>query len=184
MFDRWQELPGSLWLADLGCEVAFPAACQWLLDVTWDLSDDVRTEVDRIKAGFDLPESYLAVHVRRGDKKTESPYVPISQFVSAIQPLIALSSTVVVATDDARAVAELAAELGSGWQVTSMADGSQGYDQAEFNRRTVKARFAAAVRFMAEVEAMREAQHFVGAASTNVACLVQYFRAFQNVTLL
>jgi hypothetical protein len=164
-----------------GTHQSFISACKELMDMMWVLNEETRAEVDAHIAAINPPKHFSAVHIRRGDKVTEYPYVPISKYVDALLRLEDEIGAVFVATDDHSVVSELAEQLPH-HVFSSGATDLAGYDQQTFNRAQPSERRNQTIRFLAEFEMMKRATHFIGDPTTNVAALASFFRGEERVT--
>ena len=61
--------------AAFGGAVTFWEACRQVLDIVWKLNEGTARAVGGLRQRLDLPPSYAAVRVRRGDKRSEASYV-------------------------------------------------------------------------------------------------------------
>jgi len=182
MMDDLGALPARLVVPELGIDVDYWDACALLVRLVWDYRPEVKEEVARVLSGCDVPHSYVSVHVRRGDKSVESPYVPLDRYATAIESARPEGCAIAVASDDARAASELARLLPSRFPVVvcSVAN-SRGYIQGEFNRLPAADRFRQVNRFLAELELLRGGDLFVGSAGSNVTYLIEMMRAGRGV---
>jgi len=143
-----------------------------------------RPEVDQmVSANRDrlLPNGpFVAVHVRRGDKITESPYVPLDPYVKAIRETDT-NWPIYVASDDQRVVDELRDLLSDRHWIRGPEIVRTGYDQAMFNAGESARRFNETVMFLVELEIMARAAMFIGASPSNVFFLSRYRRGNRGV---
>jgi hypothetical protein len=182
MMDELDPLPGRLVVPEFGIDAEYLEACALLVGLVWVYRPEVEQEVTRTRAGWDLPAHYISVHVRRGDKISESPYVALDQYVTAIERARPEVCAVVVASDDASATDELARLLPTRFQVVSCsAPSGRGFSRSGFNQLPPPERYRQVKRFLAELEVLRRGDLFVGAASSNVTYLIEMMRAGQGV---
>ncbi|GAB0492039.1 hypothetical protein MMPV_003298 [Pyropia vietnamensis] len=137
---------------------------------------------------------YIGVHLRRGDKATEVPSVPLAAYARAVfvlavsvggpvmDPRRAVPVTrVYIASDDAAAVGALAALLPA-MTVVSTASGS-GHKQAALNAAPAAATAAAVAALWADVTLLVGAVGFVGSGSSNLGRVVQLLRLARGAPL-
>lgn len=147
-----------------------------LCDMIWVFPPSVMQAINEHWNRLQLPGPFVAVHVRRGDKITESPYSPLQNYIQVLSGLDA-SLPVYVATDDQRVVPELAQHL-PGRRLVSAGDFARaGYDQRQFNRAESRFRYEETVFFLFQLELMVRSVLFVGASPSNVYYLTRYRRA-------
>jgi hypothetical protein len=107
--------------------------------------------------------------------------VEVREYAAAVRDCRFDGLPVVVASDDARVVPELSSLL-PGREILSLADRqSRGYVHAEFKKMPAGTRRQNTLRYFAQLEAMRDAKLFIGSESTNVAWLVNVFRAGEGM---
>lgn len=149
-----------------------------LAHLIWVYNDDVSRRIVSFKEKYELKKNqkYIGIHVRRGDKIQESPYVPIRRYID----LLASYSEVIpifIATDDVRCTVDLRRAFPKRdiFFLTGMEQ--QGYDQGKFNNSAEYIRFEQMVRFLFELEMLADAETFIGSSPSNVFFLIQYLRA-------
>ena len=162
-------IPGNYW-----------AQVKELTDVLWVYNQRVRKAIEQINAPVDLTQPYDAIHVRRGDKITEVPHVPLSRYVDALRESHGMRR-IFVATDDSRVVDELRQLLPRHHLFTSPGSIGTGYDQPTFNRLSTEERFNRTVQFIAELEVLRGAGTFIGSSPSNVYYLLRHLRGDRGV---
>ena len=121
---------------------------------------------------------FACVHIRRGDKvscrKKECDSIPGRLYVEALGD-IADCSSVYVATDDARAVAEVQAEkLGIPVISTCTRDG---YTQQAFDKLSLSDKRREIMNFLADLTIMSKAHRFACSHTTNVGRFVALLRS-------
>jgi hypothetical protein len=182
MMDDLGALPPRLFVPELGIDSEYADACQLLVRLAWVYRPDVRDEVLRLTSSLSVPEKYLSVHVRRGDKDSESPYVPLDRYVAAIEHANPEGCDVAIASDDTSTANELARLLPSQFRVVPCsAESSRGFSREKFNRLPPAERYRQVKRFLAELEVLRGGELFVGSAGSNVTYLIEMMRAGRGV---
>lgn len=145
----------------------------------WRLNDNTKNHVQHLLQGV-LPTNseYVGLHIRRGDKMTETKPVPLSLYVRAVAILATTNDTsVFVATDDGAILPSLR-KLMPGRKVLSIAgvEKRRGHLQKDANARYLNRNYQHVVELIAEVEALRHATWFVGTFSSNLARLIHVLR--------
>jgi hypothetical protein len=156
------------------------AQIRQLCDLIWVYRPSVRQAIDEQFDRLQLTGSFIAVHVRRGDKNTESPYLPLENYMPVLGGLDA-SLPIYVATDDQRIVPEFAQRL-PGRRLLSAGDLARvGYDQRHFNKAEPRFRYDETLFFLFELELMLRSVLFVGASPSNVYYLTRYRRGNEGL---
>ncbi len=182
MMDDLGPLPDGFTIPELGIDLRYWDACAYLSRLLWTYRPEIRDDVFATVSRLGLPDSYVSVHLRRGDKKTESPYASVEAYAAALIRARPGGCVLAVASDDGDAIRRLASCLPAVFEVISCSDpNAKGYVQGDFNSLSATVRFALVKRFLAEFEALRGGEVFVGSATSNVTYLVQMMRAGQRV---
>lgn len=145
----------------------------------WRVNEETRERIDEMRTavGLERVETYVGVHVRRGDKVREVAEVDIAQYVDAVRALSSDSVPVFVASDDGSAVVAMRRRLRDRVVLAvGGAEGRKGHVQAEVNRRFMKGKYGRVVELLFEVEVLANASVFVGTFSSNLARLVHVLR--------
>lgn len=123
------------------------------------------------------PARYIAVHVRRGDKKKEVRLVPLRRYADAIKLLALRGERVFIATDDGHVLPILRRLLPYNPIIAlSSVSTRNGHEQIRHNRVWMKHRYAEVIDLLAEIEIMRHSRIFVATFSSNLARLVHSLR--------
>jgi len=148
----------------------------------WSLNARTAEAIAAFIDGLGLPARYAAIHVRRGDKRTEAPYTPVAAYGGFLRTLSGDLDVLYVATDDARVVQEVQAVVGGRLRVASSAPASSaGHNQEAFNRLPGSVRYRETVRFMAEFTILGNAQCVMAASPSNVYYLLRVLRGAGNL---
>lgn len=123
------------------------------------------------------PRHYVAVHIRRGDKRREVPLTSLKKYARAIRIMARLNEPIFIATDDGSVLYDMRKRLPD--RIIKMLPSATkrvGHLQAEQNRVWMKRRYEDVVDLMAEIELMRKARIFIGTFSSNLGRLVYVLR--------
>lgn len=149
-----------------------------IAEMLWRFNEKTNSMIQELNRPFQSNLPNLVLHIRRGDKITESIYTPLEKYVCKINHFSS-SKRVYVATDDYTVCEELQ-ELLPNHEVITKQSQDQGYDQKCFNKLPPEDRYRKTVEFLAEVELMRKANWFLGSTPSNVYYLVNILRNGQN----
>lgn len=153
---------------------------QQLSCMIWQFAPAVESTLQRYRSELNIQGSYVAAHVRRGDKETETSYTPLSCYLRALETVPA-SLPVYVATDDHRVIAELRKALPEREILSASRVERLGYDQIDFNKASPEHRYSETVFFLFELELMAKAWNFIGASPSNVFYLIRYLRGNSGI---
>jgi len=163
----------------------------------WRYTSDTANRIDLLNEEFDLPTSYVAVHVRCGDKvagkRKESVSVTTADYAKeALSHLGRNCSVIAVCTDDLSAAEEFGEAVR---KLRPMADVRwrsrkdipeelrHGHWQADYNALRVEDRVGMTQEFLADVEVLRGASVTICTYSSNVGRLVALLRDGPTVSM-
>ena len=113
--------------------------------------------------------SYIAIHVRRGDKLvSEAKRIEIDSYIAAIQRVPSRSKCVFIATDDFAVIREFQQSCPTYEIFTFCTSDQNGYQQSNFNKATNEQKYSETIQLLTDIECMSKAQHFIGTFSSNI----------------
>jgi len=132
---------------------------------------------------------WISIHIRRGDKITESNYVDIDCYVKALgqidgwreRPIFVMSDSAIAIVRLAEAVRRTIYSFSASQEKNQF---SYGYNQDNFNSKHAKIRHNEILDLLAEIEVARNSGHFLGSASSNLFHVVRLFRGNPYLSLL
>ncbi|MBS0315197.1 MAG: hypothetical protein JSS05_13565 [Proteobacteria bacterium] len=147
----------------------------------WILSERAANIVAARIAEYRLPEDYIAVHIRRGDKIVERPEPDDQTYLRAIGAIDRPKLNVVLLGDDSRYLERFASTHLRAHSVTIASRSQDGFVESEFNVLPPDIRFQRNCEFLADVEVMRSARFVVGDGHSNVFYMTQYLRGSRDI---
>lgn len=182
VFDDLSRLP-DLKMARQQNEKEYWHYLQQLAKILWCFNSPTRREIDALKAKCFPKQEYVALHIRRGDKKSESPYVPLEKYLNAITMLKDhIPEVIYIASDDADIFHVLQCSLEPQFKCVRNVDYfSSGYDQANFNNSSADFRKKMTLAFLFDLEVVYGSTLFIGSSSSNIYYMARYFRANRNL---
>ncbi|MEG1585352.1 MAG: hypothetical protein RR346_00595, partial [Bacteroidales bacterium] len=137
-----------------------------LIKETWRYNDQTQQEINARIASLNLPEHYVGVHIRGGDKFTEARLMEINLYVEKIESLSDIKS-VFVLTDDYR-IMESLKEMRPEWNLYTLCrPEEQGYFHDQFERVDLDQRKEDHLKLFSSIEAIANASLFVGTYTSN-----------------
>jgi hypothetical protein len=137
-----------------------------LLETVWRYEPTTASRVADLRRSLRLPECYLGLHVRAGDKVGEAPLLPLQRYMEVVLE-DAPSRHVFLLTDD-YSVVEGARDRYPNVEFATLCEPSErGYRHVAFMERPAADRAAQLIRLFASVDTLAQASRFVGTASTN-----------------
>lgn len=144
----------------------------------WSFNTVTKRHVSEKMHELGLPRngSYVGLHIRRGDKNKEVPFIPVQQYIEAIDRVVPHHLLIFLSSDDGSVLDEVKAL--SKRQVLSLQSLSfrRGHNQRKQNRRSMKSNREPVEELLAEIEVLAVAEWFVGTFSSNMGRLVHILR--------
>ena len=152
------------------------------------LNDSTKSRLGQRIDGLKLPDDYIGVHIRRGDKITsqEMQEIRIGKYVSSILEHKAVSPNVYIATDDVSVIDELNQQLSPhGISVFyNNLNQSQGFNEATFNRFSRQTRYEEMLNVLLDMEVLIHSKFFIGTYTSNLSRVVPFFLGLDKCTSL
>jgi IS1 family transposase len=123
-----------------------------------------------------LPDNYLSCHIRRGDKNTETDYIPLEKYIENI----AERDVVFVLTDDYTVYETLQQENPKRKWHTICNKSDRGYNQCQLDRSNVKQKTQAMIKLFASIEIMNKSELFIGTKTSNPSVFMSIYNP--NIT--
>ena len=128
---------------------------------------------------LNIPDDYIGVHIRRGDKITskEMNYIHNQKYINAIVDHKASSNNVYIATDDTNIINDLKTELESkGFTVYyNLQNDSKGFDETAFNQADKQYRHKETINVLLDMEILTHSKFFIGTYTSNLSRVVPFF---------
>jgi hypothetical protein len=150
----------------LGIDGDLLEACRVLVRLTWKYNAATQAVVDRIMAGVQLPEDYIGLHIRSGDKSRETALLHVREYVEKARSLSPLR-TFFVLTDDYGMIEEMHDCYPDVAIHTLCRPDERGYVHETFCRQDKILRREALWKLFASVELLGRAQFFIGTYTAN-----------------
>jgi hypothetical protein len=151
---------------ELGIEGGVLDATRVLHSIVWRYNDETRRKVESLKAAISLPESYLGIHIRSGDKVIEHQVFDAEPYVRKAASLSPLRSAFVL-TDEYSVFARLCADFPDWSFRTNCLPEERGYFHEEYQKLSPEAKAELLVKLFAAMDILAGAEHFIGTFSSN-----------------
>lgn len=174
--DEFKKSPVKWELFDMdgSCETEFAK----LSAVALVPKPEIRRRMDELIAGLHLPEHYISMQVRGGDKYLEyDKLVEADAFITKVEQLGLETENIFVFTDDYRNVTYIR-EQRPGWRLMTLTrEDERGYYNSEFNRQDWEFRKANLIKLLAIIEVCVKADLHIGC---NQSCVDMYLRSMKG----
>lgn len=152
-------------IPELGFRGSTQEICSMLVDLTWKYNDSTNKKINEILKTLSLPDKYVSIHVRRGDKIVESPYYSLGQY---FEKLGTKNKNLFVATDDYTVIEDLKKKY-SDWNVWTLCSPlERGYVQSVADKESFQEKDRNMILLFATMEILNRSERFVGTYNSNI----------------
>lgn len=169
-------------IPELGIEGDYLTAFNCMTDIVWHLRPEVKAECQRLSAEIALPEHYVGCQVRGGDKVTEVNLLPPEYTIHTLRQ-VAPGTPVFLLTDDYRLYESICQMDPHRSWYTLCQPGEKGYVNSTFTQQQGATKARQMTRFLASMELLLRADHFVGSITTGPSLFVLK-RLHPHITLM
>jgi hypothetical protein len=160
-------------IPELDIKGDFVSACNRLVELTWNYNTSTKAEIEKIISRCSLPDKYIGCHIRRGDKITESDYVPVEKYIERIERVCV--SDVYIFSDDYTIYKMLQKEKPE-WKWHTICDESySGYNHSVFNKIDSKQKKSRIIELFATIEILNKSTLFIGTKTSNPSIFMSIY---------
>lgn len=141
--------------------------CRAINNHIYQYNDSTKHAIQTKISSLHLPQNYVSLHVRRGDKCKEMDPVALQKYMDELSAHSECHD-VFVATDDYAVFEELCSSYPAYRFYTLTPKHHQGYDQRQFEAFTMEDKRAEMISLFADVELLAESSLFVGTLGSNI----------------
>lgn len=139
---------------------------QAIVSNVWHYQPEVQQAIDNKKLSISLPDTYVGVHIRGGDKITEHNLFSIDEYMKKVEK-ISDCKNIFVATDDYNNII-LLKSLYNYEIYTICQSASVGHVQSDFDSLPKTEKKEALLNLFTDVDVLSKATYFVGTYSSNI----------------
>lgn len=118
-----------------------------------------------------LPNEYISLHIRRGDKNLEWTSLTLEEFMNKASPFIS-SQNIFLLTDDYTVIEEICSKYPQ-WRIFTLTNKTErGYIHNDFVNLKKKAIEERIIKLLASIEIIKTSSLFIGTYTTNVGLFI------------
>jgi hypothetical protein len=151
---------------ELGIKGNLREVSRQVVDMIYRFNSGTQTEIKKMISQLNLPEKYISLNVRRGDKDTEFSILPLSTYMDKVKQLADLKD-IFVLSDDYTVLEELQKEYPENRYYTLVNPSDRGYIHGDFIKTGIEKKKADLIKLFASVEAMAASDLAIGTLITN-----------------
>lgn len=144
--------------------------CKELIKMTWHFNEKTQNEVTELINKLSLPDKYISMHIRCGDKILEHKQEEICKYFNKIKNSKIMD--IYIATDDYSTIEYILKKYPQ-YTIYSLEKKSQrGYYQGRFDRLDTEQKRLELIPFLASIEIINNSEQFIGTYSSNIGMFV------------
>lgn len=145
----------------------------------WRFNDTTASKVASIISELNLPNEFVGIHIRRGDKKNETSFVSIDTYINMIKNIN--TESLFVATDDYEVVRYIRDKYPAYKLFTLCKDNKVGYNQDDFSRQSSDTIRSDMYELFATIEILKRSETVICTFSSNIGMHLGYSRLSDHV---
>lgn len=146
-------------------------ACGKISELTWRFNQNTKVNIEKLISSVKLPENYIGIHIRAGDKYKEHPLIKPEIYLKKIENITSLRK-VFISTDDYTIIENFKKNFIEWELFTSCKPEDRGYFHKEFmekDRIIIKEEY---LKLFYSIEILLKSQMFVGTYSSNLGMFI------------
>ena len=138
-----------------------------------------QNNISEKKQYINIPDNYISVHIRRGDKIVtgEMEDINLNFYVDAIRKYRYISNNIYIATDDVTVISYISKKL-SDTDIKiyyNKENKLKGFDEKTYNLKSDSVRRDEVLNMLFDMDMMINSSFFIGTFSSNVGCVVAMY---------
>lgn len=138
-----------------------------------------QNSISEKKQYINIPDNYISVHIRRGDKIVtgEMENISLNIYVDAIRKYSYISNNIYIATDDVTVISYISKKL-SDIDIKiyyNKENKLKGFDEKTYNLKSDSVRRDEVLNMLFDMDMMINSSFFIGTFSSNVGCVVAMY---------
>ena len=138
-----------------------------------------QNNISEKKQYINIPDNYISIHIRRGDKIVtgEMEDISLNIYVDAIRKYSYISNNIYIATDDVTVISYISKKL-SDIDIKiyyNKENKLKGFDEKTYNLKSDSVRRDEVLNMLFDMDMMINSSFFIGTFSSNVGCVVAMY---------
>ena len=138
-----------------------------------------QNSISEKKQYINIPDNYISVHIRRGDKIVtgEMEDINLNIYVDAIRKYSYISNNIYIATDDVTVISYISKKLNdTDIKIYYNKENKlKGFDEKKYNLKSDSVRRDEVLNMLFDMDMMINSSFFIGTFSSNVGCVVAMY---------
>lgn len=168
-------------IPELGINGNYRQAFSRMIDITWELNEETKKLTEELKKNLNLPSHFLGIQARGGDKVTEVDLLKIEKYRDILYNRT--EQDVFLLTDDYTIYKDIVSACPEKKIYTLCTEKEKGYVNSEFTHTEKQQKETQMKRFLASMQILMEANHFIGTITTG-PCMFLFKHLYPNITIM
>ncbi len=138
-----------------------------------------QNNISEKKQSINIPDNYISVHIRRGDKIVtgEMEDINLNIYANAIRKYSYISNNIYIATDDVTVISYISKKLNdTDIKIYYNKENKlKGFDEKTYNLKSDSVRRDEVLNMLFDMDMMINSSFFIGTFSSNVGCVVAMY---------
>ncbi|MDR1544517.1 MAG: hypothetical protein LBS50_08975 [Prevotellaceae bacterium] len=143
---------------------------------TYKFNEYTENQIDNIIKNLNLPEKFVGIHIRQGDKITEDEVYDWQKYFTFLYKNVKYCKNVFIFTDDYQVIENIKAELPDYQIYTLCKKEDRGYDNNAFQNRGLEYKTQKLLEMFASVEILCKSALFIGAYNSSPDMFIDFVR--------
>ena len=154
------------YIPELGIDGDLQTACSILVNFTWKYNSSIHEKVDRLINSIDLPEEYIGMHIRRGDKQIEFNSFDIDEYIKKAESISSIRNAFIL-TDDFGVIKALQKHYANWRFYTLCGEDETGYLHKQFLTQNLEFKQKGLIKLFSSIDILYQSNLFIGTFSSN-----------------
>ncbi|MCM8570508.1 hypothetical protein NE848_14025 [Gramella jeungdoensis] len=141
-------------------------ASKVIIKMIWHYNQESKEFVDQYKNSIFLPEDYLSMHIRAGDKSNETDIFHIHNYIKIASKITNIREAFIL-TDDYRIIENLEKDYPEWWFCSLCEKNEKGYIHSDFKMLDCSRKRLLQLKLFASIDICAQSSHFIGTFSSN-----------------
>lgn len=142
-------------------------AAKQIISLIWRYNPQSKTIIDQFKDSIKLPDDFISIHIRSGDKSIEDKLFNIDEYMT-VAAKHSQSKNAFILTDDFTVLEELNKKYNTWNFFTLCYPSERGYYHKDFQKKDKEVKYMQHLKLFANIEICANSKKFIGTYSSNI----------------
>lgn len=152
-----------------------------LLNLLWVFNAETQEQLQNLSRSVNLHQKTVMLHVRRGDKILEAPYIPMERYAAIANQHVSDFKQVYLLTDELGLLPEIERFFPGKLVMNAFSCLTGGYKHSDFRRLDKTDRRQHTLLLLADLDVCRNSICFIGSRHSNLSYMAMRLKSGQGV---